>query len=129
MVKQQPTKKGSGSSGAGALLGAGVLAAAAGVYFLYGSKDAVKNRKKIQGWALRAKGEVIDALENVREVNEEKYHLVIDKIMKKYSQMKSVDPKEVEMLAKDMKRHWKSFKGDLVKGVKVSKKVVKKAVL
>ncbi len=125
MAKKQEQK---GGGAVGAIIGAGVLAAAAGVYFLYGSKDATKNRKVIKGWVLRAKGEVIDALENVREVNEEKYHAAIDKVMKKYAQMKSIDPKEVEALGKDMKRHWKSFKGDLVKVTKVSKKIVKKAV-
>ena len=39
--------------------------AAAGTYFLYGSKDAKKNRKAVKSWALKAKAEVLEALEKV----------------------------------------------------------------
>ena len=33
--------------------------AAAGAYFLYGSKDADKNRKTVKSWGLKAKAEVL----------------------------------------------------------------------
>ena len=41
-------------------IGFGLTAAAvtaAGAFFLYGSKEAAKNRKKVKGWMLKAKGE------------------------------------------------------------------------
>jgi hypothetical protein len=48
----------------GAGIAAGVAAAALGAYFLYGSKDAKKNRAKVKGWMLKARGEVLEQLEN-----------------------------------------------------------------
>ena len=47
-------------------LGIGLTAAAvaaAGAYFLYGSKDANKNRKTVKSWMLKAKAEVLEQLE------------------------------------------------------------------
>lgn len=110
---------------AGMVVGVGLLAAAAGAYFLYGSKNAVKNRAKIKGWTLRAKGEVLEQLEKAQIDSEVKYQELVDKVMKKYMQVKSIDPTEVEALGKDLKKHWKSIVSDLKGAKKVTKKIVK----
>lgn len=104
-------------------------AAAAGVYFLYGSKDATKNRKVVKGWALRAKGEVLEKMEQVKgELTEENYHKIVDTVMQKYKKVKSDHGDDIEALVKDMKSHWKNIKkhatGPVAKKVK---KAVKKA--
>ena len=44
--------------------------AAVGAYFLYGSKDAPKNRKKVKSWALKAKGEVLEVLEKAEKIEQ-----------------------------------------------------------
>lgn len=110
---------------AGMVVGVGLLAAAAGAYFLYGSKNAIKNRGKIKGWTLRAKGEVLELLEKAQIDSEVKYQEVVDKVMKKYMQVKSIDPTEVEALGKDLKKHWKGIVSDLKGAKKVTKKIVK----
>ena len=77
-------------------LGIGALAAlSAGAYFLYGTKEGAKKRVKIKGWMLKAKGEVLEKLETLKEVNEETYNVVVDTVMKKYSGLKNIDQKEV----------------------------------
>lgn len=103
-------------------------AAAAGVYFLYGSKDAKKNRKAIKGWALKAKGEVIEKIEQVKgELTEENYHKIVDGVATKYSKVKSVTEEEIQDLLKDMKGHWKNIKKHTKAAVKpVAKKTSKK---
>jgi hypothetical protein len=87
-------------------VGLGLVAALAGIYFLYGSKEGAKRRAKVRGWALRAKGEVLEKLENLKEVNEEVYNRVIDGVLRRYEKVKNVDPGEVGALAADLKRHW-----------------------
>ncbi len=108
--KKSPAKKSShhvaGAAGIGAL-----LAAAAGAYFLYGSKDAAKNRKKITGWALKVKGEVLEQIEKAKsEISEERYHEIIDKVERKYRALKEVENDELAEVVKDLKKHWKNIK-------------------
>ena len=95
-------------------LSAGIVAAAsAGAYFLLSSKDAQKNRKKFKGWVIKAKGEVIDKIEDMKEVNEEKYNKLIDSTVKKYKKLKKAEKKEIDLLQKDLLKHWKNIKREL----------------
>lgn len=122
-------KQDSGSGFGGLALAA---AAAAGIYFLYGSKDAQKNRKAVKGWALKLKGEVLEKIEAVKgELTEENYHKIVDSVAAKYKDRKE----EVEDLKKDLKSHWKSIKKhvggtqtEAKKAVTSVKKTVKKVV-
>jgi hypothetical protein len=95
-------------------LGIATLAAgAAGYYFLYGSKKAARNRLKVKSWMLRMKAEVMDEVENLKEVTEDTYDAVVDKISEKYEQVKEIDPKEVRALAGRMKDHWHDIRNDI----------------
>jgi hypothetical protein len=114
MVKKNtPAKKESNT--AKALVGTGIVAALAGAYFLYGSKDAAKNRKKIKGWTLKAKGEILEKLEKVEHASQAQYETTVDAVLGKYKALKNVDLSEVEALEKDLKKHWKAFQAELKK--------------
>jgi len=122
------TNKSEGHPGAAAVAIAGALAAAAGAYFLYGSKDAKKNRKAVKSWSLKAKAEVVERLEKVKgEINEENYHKIVDGVMIKYNKLKAEHGDEVESVVKELKSHWKNIKTHLKTDVKVAKKAVKTA--
>jgi len=97
-------------------------AAAAGAYFLYGSKNAVKNRKVIKGWMLKAKGEVLSALEKAQEMTKEEYEALVSKVGAGYLAAKEMNTEELAAFTKEMHTHWK----DLMKSGKPKKKVVKK---
>lgn len=120
-------------SGVAVAMGLGALAAlSAGAYFLYGTKEGAKKRVKIKGWMLKAKGEVLEKMEALKEVNEETYNKVLSTVMKKYEGLKNIDQAEVALLVSDLKKHWGSIKKhiDSATGVKktaAKKKVVKKA--
>ncbi len=115
-------KKKEGGSGLGLALAA---AAAAGIYFLYGSNDAKKNRKAVKGWTLKAKGEVLEKLENLKgELTEENYHKIVDSVTSKYKDRKE----DAEALVKDLKGHWKSIKKHVGGASSATKKTVKKVV-
>jgi hypothetical protein len=111
-------------------VGAAVAAAAASAYLLWGP-DGKKNRKAIRGWAVRMKGEIIEKFEEAKELTEPVYQSIIDEVQAKYAKMKGVDPKELQTLVADIRRHWKAVsagsKGGKAKARKGnSKKVAKK---
>lgn len=115
------------TTGAKVAVGAGIAAlaafAAAG-YFLYG-KDGAKNRKKVRGWMLKAKGEVLEGVEKMKDVSEADYKLIVDKVGAKYKAAKNIDPAEVEAMVRELHGHWKNIKKTISPAPK--KKVAKKA--
>lgn len=104
-MANQKTDKTKVAAGIGA--GVALIAAGIGTYFLYGTKEGQKRRKKIQGWVLKAKGEVLEQVEKLKEVNQEKYDEVVDRVINRYKGLKHVDAEEAETLAKEMKAYWR----------------------
>ena len=106
----------------GFALGAGVTTALVGAYLLYGSKDALKNRKKVQSWMLSAKGEILEKMENLSEINEEVYQKIVAEVSDKYQTLKNIDKKDIEEFVDDLKDYWKN----IVKDTKASSKKIHK---
>jgi hypothetical protein len=96
-------------------VGAGIIAAMAGAYFMYGAKDAAKNRKKVKGWVLKAKGEVVEKLEKVQHATQEQYEATVDTVLNKYQAVKNIDLEEVDSLRKDLKKHWRGLQAEVKK--------------
>ena len=88
--------------------GVGLAALAAGAHFLYG-KEGAQNRDKVRGWTLKARGEMLEKLEKLREVNEKKYHEVVDTVAARYKKLKQVDRKELNGLVKEAKGFWEKI--------------------
>src|SRR5574344_1193766 len=109
-MKKEIKKGKSGASGAVAL-GASLAGLAASAYFLF-TEDGKKAQKQAKAWAIKMKGDVIEKLENAREVSEPIYHQIIDTVAAKHEKIKKNGPKEVKELAKDLKKHW-GFISDL----------------
>jgi len=101
---------------------AALAAAAAGAYYLYGSSKSKSNRKAVKSWMLKAKAEVMDEIENMKEVNEGAYRGAIAKIAKKYSAIKDMDREELALLVARLQGHWKDIKGEIEKATKKSSK-------
>lgn len=132
-MARKNTKKQNSNNNVGIGVGAAavaVAAAAAGAYFLYGSKDAAKNRKKVSGWMLKAKGEVLEKLETMKDtLTEESYNKLIDGVVAKYASVKGGSGAEAEALGKELKSHWKNIRKHFttVKPVKTTPKTNKKS--
>ena len=104
----------------------GLTAAAIGTYYLYGHKDAEKNRAKVKGWMLKAKGDVLDELEKVQDVTESVYMAAVDGVAKRYAELKNIDAADLGVFIGEMKDHWQGIKKTLSsKPAKAVKKVVK----
>lgn len=99
--------------------------AAAGAYFLYGSPNAKSNRKKVRGWALKAKGEVLEVLEQAGNMTAEEYQAALEKIAAGYGKMQSVSKPEIDEFKKEMMSYWKKIASTGVK--KTAKKAAKSA--
>lgn len=99
-------------NGAGAIIAgiAGLTAAAVGAYYLYGHKDADKNRKKVKGWMLKMKGEVLEELEKAGDVTESAYRSAVDTVAAKYNELKNIEPEELEAFIAEMRSHWNNIK-------------------
>lgn len=96
----------------GTLAAAGI-AAVAGYYFLSDSKEAKKRRKEMRGWMLRFKGDVMDKLDEAKDMSAEKYADVVDVVKNKYENLKEVDKEELDDLAIELKKHWKGIKEEM----------------
>ncbi len=92
---------------------AAIAAAIAGTYFLYGSKESAKNRKKITSWMLKAKGEILEKIENASELSQEIYEKMVDEVSGKYQALKNIQKNEIEEFVKELKSHWKNISKEL----------------
>ncbi len=108
-------------------LGIGLTAAAvaaAGTYFLYGSKNAGKNRKTVKSWALKAKAEVLEKIEGAKEMSREEYEQLIDSVSGAYAGLKQASKVDIATFKKEMKEYWK----DIERSAAPKKTAVKKAI-
>jgi uncharacterized protein YfkK (UPF0435 family) len=107
--------------GLGVGIAAAAAAAAAGAYYLYGPSGS-KNRKKIKGWMLKARGEVIERMEKLKDVSKEEYQEIVDSVVQGYKKAQNASPAELAALATELKGHWNSIS----KGVKGTAKTVRR---
>jgi len=127
MKKKTNNKVGIGESLA---VGVGVAAVSAAAYLLFGP-EGQKNRKKIKGWSIKMKGEMIEKFEEAKEVTEPIYHKIVDEISEKYSKVKGIEREDIDEVVADVKKSWKVLMKDAKKNTKkpaqkIAKKILKK---
>ncbi len=115
----------------GFFLGAGLTAlaaiAAVSAYCFYGSKDALKNRRKAKAWALKAKGEILEKIEDASEMSQEMYNNIVDEVSGKYQALKNIQKSEIEQFTKELKSHWKNISREFAEsGKKLSEEAGEK---
>lgn len=113
--------------GIGVALSAAAIAAA-GSYFLYASPNAAKNRKKVKGWSLKAKGEVLEAMEKAGKMTADEYQSLLDGVVAGYAQMKSASKADLGEFKKEMMANWQKIAKTAGGAKKAAKKSAKKAV-
>lgn len=128
MAKQ--TKKNEGSSaGTVMAVGAGVVALAAASYFFFGP-EGKKNRNNLKGWMVKMKGEIIEKMEDAKDMSEAAYEKIVDTVAAKYAKAGKISEAEIRLFAGILKQQWKGIvkahnKAAAVKGA--AKKVVSAA--
>ncbi|MDB5194027.1 MAG: hypothetical protein JWN50_41 [Parcubacteria group bacterium] len=91
------------------LLGAAVAALAAGAYF-FNTTEGKKHAKKMKGWMVKMKGEVLEKIEDVEEVTEPVYREIVDTVANAQILASKIPRSEILALATDLKRQWNSIK-------------------
>lgn len=113
-----------------AVIGTSLAGLVAGAYFLLSPKTK-KYRQHAKSWAIKMKGEVIEKLEMAKEITEPIYHEIIDTVAGDYKKAKKVAGPEIDAIAADLKKHWKSVSKLAIKAkqeiAKDTTKIAKKA--
>jgi hypothetical protein len=91
---------------------AALAAAAAGIYYFYGSKEGAVRRKALKGWTVKARGEIMERLEKLENIDREAYNKIVDQVISRYRGVKDVSVGELLALGKELKGHW----GNISKG-------------
>ena len=90
------------------MVGAGIglaALAAAGAYFLRG-KRGEKNREMVKGWALELKGEVLEKMVHLKDVNQQAYDELVEETAKRFGRVKRVSASELEHITGELKNAW-----------------------
>lgn len=90
------------------LIGAGIgvaALAAIGAYFLTG-KRGEKNREAIKGWTLKMKGEVLEKVEELKKLDKEDYHRIVEEVAERYKKAEKVGAEELKKLTAELKEAW-----------------------
>lgn len=105
---------------------AAVSALALGAYYL-SEKDGAKNRKKVKAWMLKAKAEVLEQVENAKEISLDAYNEAVEKVAAKYKKMEGINPLDIAAFVSELKSSGKAATGGMKKKAKgVVKKVTAK---
>jgi hypothetical protein len=102
-------------------IAAAAAAAAGGAYWLYGAKHSAQHRKMAKAWMLKARAEVMEAVEKLEDIDKEKYMQIVENVVKNYTG-KGASTQEMAAMMKDFKTAWTHMSGK-----KQAKKVVSKA--
>ena len=95
-------KKSEKMMGAGLALAA---VAAAAAYFLTGRRGR-DNREKIAVWTLKMKGEVLEKMKKMKEINKEAYYALVDEAAARYERVGRVGATELKHLTEELKGAW-----------------------
>lgn len=99
-----------------------------GAHFLFNTEKGKKSLKHIKSWVFKMKGELLERVEKVKDIDEETYHKIVDELTTKYQKVKGMTVEELAELTKELKSNWKKIK-DEAKKTKLLQpvKAVKKA--
>ena len=109
MAKNHPGKHSANHTGAktAVAIGAGIAAVAAISYFFFGPSGE-NRRRKLKGWMIKMKGEIIQEIESSEHLTEAAYHDIVDTAAAAYRT--AVNPSELHKFVANLKRHWKKIK-------------------
>lgn len=86
------------------VIGASLAGLAAAYYFL--SPKGKRHLENTKSWVIKMKGDVVEKLEQAREISEDVYNRIIDSVATKYEKNLKSNPEEIRAVAQDLKAHW-----------------------
>jgi hypothetical protein len=95
------------------IVGLGAAAALVGTYLLYGSKKGAARREKVKGWMLKMRGEVLEEVENLKEMSQDAYYKIVDEVKSRYRNKANVEDEELDEVADELKEGWSDIVGEV----------------
>ena len=89
-------------------ISAGVAAIAAASYYLFGPKGE-EHQKSLKGWMIKMKGEIVDKIEDAKDLTEPVYHSIVDSVAATYATGAKVGKEELEVFKDNLKSQWKEI--------------------
>jgi hypothetical protein len=101
-----------------------------GAHFLFNTEKGKKSLKHLKSWAFKMKGELLERLEKVKNIDETTYHKIVDELSTKYQKIKGMTVDEISEITKELKSNWKKIKDEAKKTqlLQSTKSAVKKTV-
>lgn len=123
-------KKSKISVGKIAVIGAGVAAASAGAYYLFGP-EGKQHQKKAKIWMKEMQSEIEKKLKKAKSVTGPLYKSAVDAMAETYSKQYKEHAGEIKAFAKQLKDKWENAQSKarpVVKAVKKVKRTAKKSI-
>jgi hypothetical protein len=105
-TSQTPRQTPRGGGKKALVIGVGLAALGAAAYTLLGPRGS-KNRKMLRGWALKMYGEIMDRVEDVKDLSEPIFEKIVEEVSKKYAKLKNIDQEDVDEAIAEIRRQWK----------------------
>ena len=86
-------------------IAAGVLAAGAAGYFLFGPNGKT-NRKKVHQWMMEAKAEIVEKAKKIKAVTKGEFTEAIEAVTGAYLKTEKMTAKEAKELKKELLSNW-----------------------
>lgn len=86
-----------------------------GAHFLFNTEKGKKRLKHVKSWAFKMKGELLERVEKVKDIDEGTYHKIVDDLTEKYQKVKGMTVEEITELTKELKSNWKKIKDEAKK--------------
>jgi gas vesicle protein len=106
-------------------IGAGLVAIAAASYYFFGP-DGKDRRTKMKGWMIRMKGEVIEKIEDAKELTEPIYRDIIDSVVAASIATARASKEEVMEFADRLKSQWNDIVAEMEDAKDEDKDEIKK---
>lgn len=84
-------------------------------HFLFNTEKGKKSLKHLKSWSFKMKGELLEKIEKIKNIDETTYHNIVDELSAKYQKIKGMTVEEVSEISKELKSNWKKIKDEAKK--------------
>ncbi len=130
-AQKSPPKSTTNTLAVGVGAAAAAAAAAAGAYWFYGSADARRHRQGAHSWMLKARAEVLEALEHAAQklgdIDKEKYMDIVEAVLARYSQTAGVTSAQMADIKRDLTATWRHMEAARKTGTHAAKGIKRAA--
>ena len=86
-----------------------------GAHFLFNTEKGKKSLKHLKSWSFKMKGELLEKVEKIKNIDESTYTKIVDDLSAKYSKVKGMTMEEISEITKELKSNWKKIKDEAKK--------------